>query len=127
MPGVAIPLKSSTEMMLCVDPAELPDRDRRRAAAIPQIKDGKVRALAVTGAERSPELPDVPSMAEAGYPGGQHQAVERLLRAGRDAAGDRQEARGGAARAIRDPEVSRQAQGHGGQSRRHLVRRVPAR
>ena len=43
--------------------------------AIPQIKAGKVRALAVTGAERSPELPDVPSMAEAGYPGGQHQAV----------------------------------------------------
>ena len=36
--------------------------------AIPQIKAGKVRALAVTGSERSPELPDVPSMAEAGLP-----------------------------------------------------------
>ena len=36
---------------------------------VPQVKAGKVKALAVTGAERSPELPDMPSMAEAGYPG----------------------------------------------------------
>jgi tripartite-type tricarboxylate transporter receptor subunit TctC len=36
--------------------------------AIPQIKAGKVKALAVTGSERSSEVPDVPSMAEAGYP-----------------------------------------------------------
>jgi tripartite-type tricarboxylate transporter receptor subunit TctC len=32
------------------------------------VKAGKVHALAVTGAERSPELPDVPSMAEQGLP-----------------------------------------------------------
>src|ERR1700721_989762 len=35
---------------------------------IPQVKAGKVKAIAVTGKERSDELPDVPSMAEAGYP-----------------------------------------------------------
>ena len=32
------------------------------------VKAGKVHALAVTGAIRSPELPDVPSMAEQGLP-----------------------------------------------------------
>ena len=33
------------------------------------IKSGKLRALGVTGAKRSPELPDVPTVAEAGVPG----------------------------------------------------------
>jgi len=36
--------------------------------AIPQVQAGKVRALAVTDSVRSPELPDVPSMKEAGFP-----------------------------------------------------------
>ena len=38
-------------------------------ALLPFIKDGRVKALAVTSAKRSSALPDVPSMAEAGYPG----------------------------------------------------------
>jgi tripartite-type tricarboxylate transporter receptor subunit TctC len=33
------------------------------------IRDGKVRAIAVTGAQRNPTLPDVPTIAEAGLPG----------------------------------------------------------
>ncbi len=37
-------------------------------AAIPYIESGKVKALAVTGDERSAALPNVPTMKEAGYP-----------------------------------------------------------
>jgi tripartite-type tricarboxylate transporter receptor subunit TctC len=39
------------------------------ASAMGQIKGGTVRALAVTGRQRSPLLPDVPTVAEAGVPG----------------------------------------------------------
>jgi tripartite-type tricarboxylate transporter receptor subunit TctC len=39
------------------------------AAALPQIRAGKLRALAVTGRSRSPQLPDVPTMEQAGFKG----------------------------------------------------------
>ena len=39
------------------------------AAALPQIRAGKIRALAVTGRERSSQLPDVPTMEQAGFKG----------------------------------------------------------
>jgi tripartite-type tricarboxylate transporter receptor subunit TctC len=37
-------------------------------SSIAQVQAGKFRALALTGATRSPQLPDVPTMAEAGVP-----------------------------------------------------------
>ncbi|MCM2572742.1 tripartite tricarboxylate transporter substrate binding protein [Achromobacter xylosoxidans] len=39
------------------------------SSVIPHIKSGKVRALAVLSARRNPQLPDVPTMAEAGVSG----------------------------------------------------------
>ena len=36
-------------------------------SALPHIQAGKLRAIAVTSAQRSPSIPDVPTLAESGY------------------------------------------------------------
>jgi tripartite-type tricarboxylate transporter receptor subunit TctC len=38
-------------------------------SALPQVKSGQVRAIAVTSTKRSSALPDVPTLNELGYPG----------------------------------------------------------
>ena len=38
-------------------------------SSLPQVKSGKLKALAVTGAKRSPAAPDMPTMIEAGVKG----------------------------------------------------------
>src|SRR6185312_11869878 len=69
MPGTAIPYKSSNEMNLSVISGQTAMTIADGPPTVPQVKAGKEKALAVTGKERAPELPDVPTMAEAGYPG----------------------------------------------------------
>ncbi len=49
------------------------------ATVLPHVKAGKLRALAVTGAKRSPVLPEVPTVAEAGLPGFEQDAWNGLL------------------------------------------------
>src|SRR5262245_35907546 len=68
MPALAIPYKSSNEMMLSIAGGQTLFSIADGPPTVPLVQGGKVRALAVTGAVRSSELPDVPSMAEAGFP-----------------------------------------------------------
>ena len=55
-------------------------------SAAPHIKAGKVRALAVSGEERNPAFPDVPTMKELGYPDLDLLFLVRPVGAGQDAA-----------------------------------------
>ncbi len=63
-----IPYKSSAEALTAVMSGTTLVTLIDSGPAVGTIKGGQVRALAITSAARSPELPDVPTMAEAGYP-----------------------------------------------------------
>jgi tripartite-type tricarboxylate transporter receptor subunit TctC len=67
-PIVAIPYKSGNEMVLGVLGGQSSMTIVDPPPAVAQIKGGKLRGLAVTAAKRHDEVPDVPTMAEAGYP-----------------------------------------------------------
>ncbi len=66
MPAQAIPYKSSNEMMLSVVARQTLFAISDPSSTVPLAQSGKVRALAVAGAARLSELPDVPTMAEIG-------------------------------------------------------------
>jgi len=84
-------------------------------SSLPQIQAGKLRALAVTSAARVPELPDVPTMKEAGFDDFQVTAWFGLVaRAGTPAAVLAQLQKA-AASALADPEVKARLADLGGQ------------
>ncbi|WP_046114209.1 tripartite tricarboxylate transporter substrate binding protein [Aquincola tertiaricarbonis] len=61
-----VPYKGSAPAIQDVMGGQIPMSFETALVALPQIKAGKVRALAVTSAKRSAVLPDVPTMQEAG-------------------------------------------------------------
>jgi tripartite-type tricarboxylate transporter receptor subunit TctC len=66
--GTAIPYKSSGESILAVIAGNAAMTVVDPPPMMPQVQGGKLRALAVLAKERFPDLPDVPTMAEAGIP-----------------------------------------------------------
>lgn len=64
-----IPYKGSNPAMMDVLAGNVDLMVSSVPSALGQIKAGKLRALAVTSAKRSSSLPDVPTVAESGYPG----------------------------------------------------------
>ena len=63
---VAIPFGGSSPAIQSTVAGHTPIAFTVLTSAVAQVKDGTLRALAVTTAKRSPALPDVPTLAEAG-------------------------------------------------------------
>ncbi|MBB3294322.1 tripartite-type tricarboxylate transporter receptor subunit TctC [Mitsuaria sp. BK045] len=64
-----VPYKGSAPAIQDVMGGQVPMSFETVTVALPQIKAGKVKAVAVTSAKRSAQLPDVPTLAESGVPG----------------------------------------------------------
>jgi tripartite-type tricarboxylate transporter receptor subunit TctC len=64
-----VPYRSTAQAMLDLAEGRVQVQFGTIAPTLPLIRDGKLRALAVTSAARSPSLPDVPTIAEAALPG----------------------------------------------------------
>jgi tripartite-type tricarboxylate transporter receptor subunit TctC len=66
---VGIPYRGGAPMMTDLLGGQIPLTFINQDAALPHVKSGKLRALAVTSAERNPLYPDTPTIAESGVPG----------------------------------------------------------
>ena len=64
-----VPYKGGGPAMSDLLGGQIPSVFASATTATPQVKSGKLRALGSTGAKRSAALPDVPTIAEQGYPG----------------------------------------------------------
>lgn len=67
--AMAIPYKGSSPALTDVMAGQVDFVFDSFTTCIGQIQGGKLRALAITASGRSPMLPDVPTLKEAGYPG----------------------------------------------------------
>ena len=63
-----VPYKGSAPAVQDVVAGQVPVAMPGLAAMMPHIRDKRLRPLATTGATRSPLLPDVPTLAESGFP-----------------------------------------------------------
>ena len=64
-----IPYKGSGPMLIDIISGTVNIAFDNLSASMPHIKGGKLKALAVTGSKRSPVLPDLPTISEAGLTG----------------------------------------------------------
>ena len=64
-----VPYRGATQQVMDVIAGQIPVAFTGLSIPLPYIKERRVRALAVLSEQRSPLLPDVPTMSEAGVPG----------------------------------------------------------
>jgi tripartite-type tricarboxylate transporter receptor subunit TctC len=66
---VHVPYKGAAPALIDLAGGHVPIGLVAPTVSLPHVKSGRLRALAVTSAQRSPSMPDIPTVAEAGAPG----------------------------------------------------------
>ena len=89
---VHLPSKGAGETLPAMLRGDIHITESNVASNIGAVKAGQIKAYAVTSEQRLADLPDVPTMAEAGFPGHRQPQLERALRACAHAAADRRQA-----------------------------------
>jgi len=81
--------------------------------ALPHVKAGRLRALAVTSGRRSPSAPDIPTMAEAGIPGYETSSWHGVVVPAKTAAGVVKRVHAELSKIARQPEVKERLEAQG--------------
>ena len=76
---VAVQYKGIAYVMTAMMSGEVDSGMLGISTMLPHVKSGRMRALGVTGAKRSPLVPDVPTIAESGLPGYEFEAWYALF------------------------------------------------
>jgi tripartite-type tricarboxylate transporter receptor subunit TctC len=82
-------------------------------SVLPHVKGGRLRALAVSTAKRSASAPDVPTVAESGYPGFEYSNWNALFAPAKTAAGIVNKVNASVVKALREPEVAQRLTNQG--------------
>jgi tripartite-type tricarboxylate transporter receptor subunit TctC len=69
LPIVGIPYRGGGPLMNAILANEIPMEFINQDAALPYVQAGKLRPIAVSSLQRNPLYPNVPTVAESGYPG----------------------------------------------------------
>jgi tripartite-type tricarboxylate transporter receptor subunit TctC len=103
-----IPFKSSGQALIALLGGHVSMQFGGLSSAVPYIKDGKVRAIAITGAQRDPAMPDVPTLQEGGLKGADVMSVWGLHAPPGTPIEIRRTMRDAVAEVMRNPETAKQ-------------------
>lgn len=104
---VHVPFKGSGPALLALLGGHVSMQYGGISSAAPYVKDGKVRAIAVTGSQRDPSMPDVPTLQESGLNGADVESVWGLHAPPGTPIEVRRMLRDAVAEAMRDPETTK--------------------
>jgi tripartite-type tricarboxylate transporter receptor subunit TctC len=112
---IHVPYKGSAQAHMDILSGEVQMMFDTTSSAMQQIKAGKFRPLAVTSPQRSPELPNVPTIAEAGYPAAEMTTWYGLLATGGTPKPIVDKLHAELARILKLPDVQAKLRGMGGE------------